>query len=146
MGILLKLDVDDRRERAREDLCSLVVEELELIRHDDTKILLVLEDLKDRGVARIIGVSNWLAKAYLPLNKSVSSFDLICRSLKDYADIMDAKDLRHPIQVNEYEFNPFLMIDPTFQALRAFESKHGIVNMSELPSFGQQRLRHQTND
>ena len=47
MGILLKLDVDDRRERAREDLCSLVVEELELIRHDDTKILLVLEDLEN---------------------------------------------------------------------------------------------------
>ncbi len=45
---------------------------------------------------------------------------------------MDASDLRHKIQANEYEFNPFLLSDPDFQALRAFEIKHEIINMSEL--------------
>lgn len=53
------------------------------------------------------------------------------RSLKDYHDLMDAGDLKHPVQVNEYEFNPFLQHDPNFQALRAFEREHGIVPMSE---------------
>lgn len=44
---------------------------------------------------------------------------------------MNAPDLRHPILVHEYEYNPFLAFDPSFQALRDYEAKHGIVNISE---------------
>ncbi|CAK1360704.1 NADPH-dependent conjugated polyketone reductase C1 [Cercospora beticola] len=70
----------------------------------------VLEELKDQGIARIIGVSNW--------------------TLADYHDIMNASDLKHPPQLNEYEFNPFLLFDDKFRALHAYESKHGIVHMN----------------
>ena len=52
------------------------------------------------------------------------------RTLADYRDIMEASDLKYPPQLNEYEFNPFLLFDPKFQELRAFEQKHGIVAMS----------------
>lgn len=41
------LQVDDRREWACEDLRILVVEKVELIGNDDTKIFLVLEDLEN---------------------------------------------------------------------------------------------------
>ncbi|KAK1511445.1 hypothetical protein CABS01_07403 [Colletotrichum abscissum] len=70
----------------------------------------VLEDLKDQGVARIIGVSNW--------------------TLPDYYDIFSASDLKHPPQLNEYEFNPFLLSDPKVRQLREFEVKHNIVPMT----------------
>ncbi|KAK2734140.1 hypothetical protein CKAH01_08184 [Colletotrichum kahawae] len=70
----------------------------------------VLEDLKDQGVARIIGVSNW--------------------TLSDYHDIFNADDLKHPPQLNEYEFNPFLLSDPKFRQLREFEVKHNVVQMT----------------
>ncbi|KAK1497076.1 hypothetical protein CTAM01_08088 [Colletotrichum tamarilloi] len=70
----------------------------------------VLEDLKDQGVARIIGVSNW--------------------TLPDYHDIFSASDLKHPPQLNEYEFNPFLLSDPKVRQLREFEVKHNVVPMT----------------
>ncbi|EQB54556.1 cytochrome P450 [Colletotrichum gloeosporioides Cg-14] len=70
----------------------------------------VLEDLKDQGLARIIGVSNW--------------------TLPDYHDIFNASDLKHPPQLNEYEFNPFLLSDPIFRQLREFEDKHNVVTMN----------------
>ncbi|KAK0378184.1 hypothetical protein CLIM01_04429 [Colletotrichum limetticola] len=70
----------------------------------------VLEDLKDQGVARIIGVSNW--------------------TLPDYHDIFSASDLKHPPQLNEYEFNPFLLSDPKVRQLREFEVKHNVVPMN----------------
>ncbi|KAH9835508.1 Aldo/keto reductase family [Teratosphaeria destructans] len=70
----------------------------------------VLEGLKGRGVVGVIGVSNW--------------------TLEDYRDIMDAEDLEFPPQLHEYEFNPFLLADPEFQALRAYEREHGIVPMN----------------
>lgn len=50
--------------------------------------------------------------------------------MADYADIIDAPDLKYKPQVNEYEFNPFLLQDPTFRKLRSHEAEHGIVNMS----------------
>ncbi|KAF4840320.1 NADPH-dependent conjugated polyketone reductase C1 [Colletotrichum siamense] len=70
----------------------------------------VLEDLKDKGVARIIGVSNW--------------------TLPDYHDIFNATDLKYPPQLNEYEFNPFLLSDDNFRKLREFEVKHNVVPMN----------------
>ncbi|KAF2767996.1 Aldo/keto reductase [Teratosphaeria nubilosa] len=70
----------------------------------------VLEGLKEQGVARIIGLSNW--------------------TLEDYHDIMEAEDLKYPPQLNEYEFNPFLLSDLKLQELRAYEHKHGIVPMN----------------
>ncbi|KAF9871030.1 cytochrome P450 [Colletotrichum karsti] len=70
----------------------------------------VLEDLKDQGLARIIGVSNW--------------------TLPDYHDIFNASDLKHPPQLNEYEFNPFLLFDPKIRQLHDFEVKHNIVPMN----------------
>ncbi|KAI8300733.1 hypothetical protein K4K59_001390 [Colletotrichum sp. SAR11_240] len=70
----------------------------------------VLEDLKDQGIARIVGVSNW--------------------TLPDYHDIFNAIDLKHPPQLNEYEFNPFLLSDPQFRQLREFEVKHNVVAMN----------------
>ncbi|KAJ0351129.1 hypothetical protein COL154_004483 [Colletotrichum chrysophilum] len=70
----------------------------------------VLEDLKDQGIARIVGVSNW--------------------TLPDYHDIFNARDLKHPPQLNEYEFNPFLLSDPKFRQLREFEVKHNVVAMN----------------
>lgn len=45
---------------------------------------------------------------------------------------MDAVDLKHKPQINEYEFNPFLLHDPRFEALRKYEAEHGIVNMSTI--------------
>lgn len=50
--------------------------------------------------------------------------------MADYPDIIDAPDLKHKPQVNEYEFNPFLLYSPTFRELHFYEVKHGIVNMS----------------
>lgn len=38
----------------------------------------------------------------------------------------------HEPQVNEWEFNPFLLFDPKFRELHFFELKHGIVNMSKV--------------
>ncbi|KAI8302143.1 NAD/NADP-dependent indole-3-acetaldehyde reductase [Colletotrichum sp. SAR11_59] len=70
----------------------------------------VLEDLKDQGIARIVGVSNW--------------------TLPDYHGIFNASDLKHPPQLNEYEFNPFLLSDPKFRQLREFEVKHNVVAMN----------------
>ncbi|KAK1705792.1 NADP-dependent oxidoreductase domain-containing protein [Colletotrichum acutatum] len=67
----------------------------------------VLEDLKDQGVARIIGVSNW----YVVNNTTMG-------------------DLKHPPQLNEYEFNPFLLSDPKVRQLREFEVKHNVVPMN----------------
>lgn len=52
------------------------------------------------------------------------------RTLADYHDLMDSNDLKHPPQLNEYEFNPFLLFDHKFQELRAYEKKHGIIQMS----------------
>lgn len=72
----------------------------------------VLEDLKDQGLARIIGVSNF--------------------TLDDYKDIFEAGDLRHKPEVSEYELNPHLIFDPAFQARRAFELDHGIIPKREL--------------
>lgn len=42
---------------------------------------------------------------------------------------MKAGDLKYPVQVNEYEYNPFLQHDPSFQALRMFERKNGVVGI-----------------
>ncbi|OHF01524.1 aldo/keto reductase [Colletotrichum orchidophilum] len=70
----------------------------------------VLEDLKDQGLARIIGVSNW--------------------TLPDYHDIFTASDLNHTPQLNEYEFNPFLLFDPKTQQLQEFQVKNNIVPMN----------------
>ncbi|KAJ3951087.1 hypothetical protein N0V92_012513 [Colletotrichum tropicale] len=78
----------------------------------------VLEDLKDKGVARIIGVSNW--------------------TLPDYHDIFNATDLKYPPQLNEYEFNPFLLSDDNFRKLREFEVKHNVVPMTLLHKLEEQ--------
>lgn len=53
-----------------------------------------------------------------------------CRTLPDYHDIFNASDFKHPPQLNEYEFNPFLLSDPKFRQLREFEVKHNVVAMS----------------
>lgn len=53
-----------------------------------------------------------------------------CRTLPDYHDIFNAGDLRHPPQLNEYEFNPFLLFDDICRELHMYEIQHGIVNMS----------------
>ena len=50
--------------------------------------------------------------------------------MEDYHDIFDAKDLKHPPQVHEYEFNPFLLHDPKFQELHKYEVERGVVHMS----------------
>jgi len=42
------------------------------------------------------------------------------------------EDLKHKPQVNEWEFNPFLLSNPKFRELHFFELKHGIVNMSKV--------------
>lgn len=73
----------------------------------------VLEDLKDQGLARIIGVSNF--------------------ALDDLKDLTDAGDLKHNPEINEYEINPHLLHDPKFQARREFESEHGIIAKREYP-------------
>ncbi|KXT08513.1 hypothetical protein AC579_9222 [Pseudocercospora musae] len=70
----------------------------------------VLEELKDRGVARVVGVSNW--------------------TVEDYRDLFEANDLRHPPQINEYEFNAFLLSDPKAHELHKFEVEHGIIPMN----------------
>lgn len=49
----------------------------------------------------------------------------------DYNDIFSMEDLRYKPQVNEWEFNPFLLFDPKFRELHFFELKHDIVNMSK---------------
>jgi diketogulonate reductase-like aldo/keto reductase len=41
------------------------------------------------------------------------------------------QDLKHKPQVNEWEFNPFLLFDPGFRELHFFELEHDIVNMSK---------------
>lgn len=89
----------------------------------------VLESLKEKGLTRIIGVSNWygIKCGLLQIRTVLTSSN---RSLDDYADIMDSADLKQKPQVNEYEFNPFLLHDPSFQKLRKYEADHGIVSMS----------------
>ncbi|KAJ4385980.1 hypothetical protein N0V93_008871 [Gnomoniopsis smithogilvyi] len=67
----------------------------------------VLEHLKDLGLARIIGVSNW--------------------TLDDYKDQFAAGDLKYKPQINEYEVNPHLVLSPSFKERLAFEKEHGIV-------------------
>lgn len=67
----------------------------------------VLEELKDQGLARIIGVSNF--------------------TLDDYKEIFAADDLKHKPEINEYELNPHLLFDPSFQTRHAFELEKGIV-------------------
>jgi diketogulonate reductase-like aldo/keto reductase len=53
--------------------------------------------------------------------------------LSDYTDIMEAPDLKHKPQINEFEFNTFLLFEPAFQARHSYEVEHGVVNMSTLP-------------
>lgn len=72
----------------------------------------VLEELKGRGLARIIGVSNF--------------------SLGDYEEIFAAGDLRYEPEVHECEMNPHMLFDPSFQARRAFELEKGIVPKCKL--------------
>lgn len=73
----------------------------------------VLEELKDQGIAKVIGVSNF--------------------TLEDLGDIFGADDLKHRPQVNEYEINPHLIFSPAFQARRAFELERGIIPKCESP-------------
>lgn len=49
--------------------------------------------------------------------------------MEDLHDIFDAKDLKHPPRIHEYEFNPFLLHDPKFQELRKYEVEQGVVPM-----------------
>lgn len=53
-----------------------------------------------------------------------------CSTVEDLHDIFDAKDLKHPPQIHEYEFNPFLLHDPKFQELREYEVERDVVRMS----------------
>jgi hypothetical protein len=50
-------------------------------------------------------------------------------TVEDLHDIFDAEDLKHPPQIHEYEFNPFLLHDPKFQELRKYEVERGVVPM-----------------
>jgi diketogulonate reductase-like aldo/keto reductase len=68
-----------------------------------------LEDLKDKKIARIIGVSNW--------------------ELHDYDDIMNASDLKYKPMINETELNPHVYNSPISKALREYEAKNGITSM-----------------
>ncbi|CAK3813859.1 Aldo keto reductase [Lecanosticta acicola] len=70
----------------------------------------ILEELKEKGVARVIGVSNW--------------------AMQDYRDIMNASELKYKPQINEYEFNPFLVRDPAFRERSEYEIENGIVTMN----------------
>ncbi|PSR78085.1 NADP-dependent oxidoreductase domain-containing protein [Coniella lustricola] len=67
----------------------------------------VLEELKDEGLVRVIGVSNW--------------------TIDDYESQFAHNDIKHLPQVSEYELNPHLLFDPKFKARAAFEREHGIV-------------------
>ena len=51
------------------------------------------------------------------------------RTLEDYHDIFDAEDLKHPPQIHEHEFNPFLLHDPKFQELHEYEAERGVMRM-----------------
>lgn len=93
----------------------------------------VMEDLKDQGVARIIGVSNWYVfdnTAIWLVQPDRGSRARLYRTLPDYNDIFNASDLKHPPQLNEYELNPFLLSSPKVRELHEFEVKHNIVPMS----------------
>lgn len=70
----------------------------------------VLEDMKDSGVARLIGLSNW--------------------TVKDYQDIVESPGVKHMPQVNEYEFNPYLLWMPEFLELRSYGKSQNIVSAS----------------
>lgn len=44
---------------------------------------------------------------------------------------MDAPDLKHKPQINEYEMNPFLLFDPVLRHRHYYESSHGVIHMSQ---------------
>ncbi|PWY97914.1 Aldo/keto reductase [Testicularia cyperi] len=68
-----------------------------------------LENIKDQGLVKSIGVSNWLAS--------------------DIQEVIDA-GAKHSIEINQIEFHPYCYAHPEYQKLMALQKKHGIVTMT----------------